>query len=55
MCDGILSEKLKILREIIDIGGMEGSQEFMECHIAWTLDELKTYRDKLSLSASGAA
>jgi hypothetical protein len=48
MCDGVLFEKMKVLREIMKIEGPKDSQEYMDDHLAWTLDELITYRNKLT-------
>jgi hypothetical protein len=48
MCDGVLSEKLKILREIMKIEGQKDPQEYLDDHLAWTIDELITYRNKLA-------
>jgi hypothetical protein len=48
MCDGILSEKLGIIRELMDMENPPESREYLRTHLAWTLDELKKYKNDLS-------
>lgn len=47
MCDGIINEKLEFIRELMKMERPEESQEYMQDHMGWSVEELKTYRDKL--------
>ncbi|WP_174590912.1 hypothetical protein [Methanocella conradii] len=47
MCDGIISQKLKVIGELMRMERPAEPQEYIKEHMAWTLEELKTYYDQI--------
>ncbi|HEY3272783.1 MAG TPA: hypothetical protein VGJ92_03415 [Methanocella sp.] len=48
MCDGIFGLKMYFIQELIDRESPEESQDYVQKHLTWTLEELKAYRDGLA-------
>lgn len=55
MCDGKLREKMEIIKEMITMDRPAESHEYMRDHLTWSLEELKSYRNKLGLAGEQPA
>jgi hypothetical protein len=47
MCDGCFSLKMFFIQELLARETPEESQDYVQKHLTWTVEELKAYRDRL--------